>query len=91
MAFFINSSGTIASVLIAGTENLTGDIVSTLLMVFLFLLAVCFMFGIPLEFTAVIMLPMLIATAAYYSTFMGPLIVFLIYLATLLAKNWLIK
>lgn len=88
---FINASGTIANVLIAGTENLTGDIVSTLLMVFLFLMVICLMFGIPLEFTTVIMLPLLIATAAFYSTFMGPLIVFLIYMATLLAKNWLFK
>lgn len=88
---FINESGVIASVLIAGANNVTGDIVSLLLLVYLILVVICFMFGIPLEFTAIIILPLTIAMASYYSNFLSLLIVLGIYITSLIAKNWLIK
>lgn len=89
--FFINSSGTIGVILAAGAQNTTGDIVSTLLAIYLFLLIICLMFRVPIEFTIVIMLPLTIAIAAYYSNFLSLLIIMGIYLCTLLAKNWLFK
>lgn len=89
--FFVNQTETIGLILNAGTQSLTGDLVATLLVVFAFLIILCLMFSIPLEFTAIIMLPLTLATAAYYSDFLVILIVLGIYLCTILAKNWLFK
>lgn len=89
--FFINTTDVIGVILASGAQTVTGDIVSALMMIFLFLAVIALMFGIPLEFTAVIMLPLTIATAAYYSDFMALLIVLGIYLCTLLAKNWFFR
>lgn len=86
--FFINTTDVIGVILASGAQTVTGDIVSALMVIFLFLAVIALMFGIPLEFTAVIILPLTIATAAYYSDFMALLIVLGIYLCTLLAKNW---
>jgi len=91
MVFFINETGIIGIVLASGAQTVTGDIVSALMLVFIMLIAICLMFNIPLEFTVVILLPLALSMASYYSNFMSLLIVMLIYLATLLAKNWLFK
>lgn len=88
---FINITETIGVIVAAGTKNLTGDIGATLFLIFLFLIVVALMFQIPLEFLSVIILPMCISIAAYYSNFMIPLIVIIIYVASLIAKNWLFR
>jgi hypothetical protein len=63
----------------------------TLLAVMILLLAICMMFGIDLEWSALLILPYTISCAAYYSNFIAPLGVILIYLALLFTKNWLFK
>lgn len=88
---FINTTETIGLIIGAGTTNLTGSIVATLLLILLFLLAVCLMFGIEFELTAVIILPLCLAMGSYYSNFMGPIIVILIYASTIIAKNWIFR
>lgn len=88
---FINQTGLIGTILDGGTQNATGSMVATLLLILLFLIVICFMFGIPLEFIAVVLLPICITMASYYSDFFKPLIVFLIYLAMILCKNWIFK
>lgn len=88
---FLNTSETLGLVIASGTQSLTGDIFLTLLLILIFLIVVCLMFSIPLEFTAIIILPICISAGAYYSSFVAPLGIILIYLATLLTKNWLFK
>lgn len=88
---FINATESIGLILIAGSTNLTGNIVATLLLILAVLFAIAMMFQIPLEFTAVIFLPLCLAMGSYYSNMLGPLIVILIFLSTLVAKNWLFK
>lgn len=88
---FVNESQTIGQILIAGTQNLTGNIVVTLLVIMIFLLCLCVLFGIELEFSAIIFLPICITLGAYYSSFMGMIIVILIYVSTIIAKNWLFR
>lgn len=90
MALF-NVTGQIGVILDAGTQSLTGNIVATLLLILILLIAICLLFGIELEYTAIILLPICMAMGAYYSTFMGPIIVILIYISTLIAKNWIFR
>lgn len=88
---FINTTDIIGSVLGHGTENATGSLMATLLFILLFLLVICLMFSIPLEFASVILLPICLASASYYSDFFKPLIVILIYVSMIIAKNWMFK
>lgn len=75
----------------AGTENMTGSIVATLLFILMVFFVIGMMFGIALELMGVLLLPMMIACAAYYNTMMTPLIVILIYLSALISKHWLFR
>lgn len=88
---FINQTDIIGRILDSGTQNATGSMVATLLFILLFLVVVCMMFGIPLEFASIIILPLCLAMGSYYSKIFAPLIVILIYVAMIIAKNWLIK
>lgn len=88
---FINTTDIIGVIIGQGTENATGSLMATLLFILLFLIVICLMFSIPLEFIAVIILPICLASASYYSDFFKPLIVILIYVSMIVAKNWLFK
>jgi len=88
---FINETDILGLILAAGTSNLTGNIVATLLLVLLFLVCISLMFSIPLELTTVILLPLCIGMGAYYSNMLAALIVILIYISMIVAKNWLFK
>jgi len=88
--FFINSSETIGQIIAAGTLSITGTTVATLLLILMILMAICMVFNIPLEFTALLLLPFCIVVAAYNS-FMIPVILILVFVATIFAKNWIFK
>lgn len=88
---FANATGVISDIIESGSNTVTGSVIATLFFILLFLIILCLMFGIPLEFIAVILLPICISVGAYYSDFFKPLIVFLIYLAMILSKNWIFK
>lgn len=92
MAFdFINQTDVIGRILESGTNTLTGSMVATLFFILLFLIVVAFMFGIPLEFLAVIILPFCLALGSYYSNFYIPIIVIIVFVASIIAKNWMFK
>ena len=88
---FINSTDVIGRILESGTNTLTGSMVATLFFILLFLIVVAFMFGIPLEFLAVIILPFCLALGSYYSNFYIPIIIIIVFVASIIAKNWLFK
>ena len=88
---FINNTDLIGIVIEKGTQNSTGSLVVTLLLLLIVLLAICLMLSIPIEFASVILLPLCITTASYLSNFLAPLIVILIYASTIIAKNWIFK
>ena len=88
---FINETGIIGTIIQAGTENMTGSVVATLFFVLLFLVAVAIFFGIPFEFMAVLLLPFVIGLGAFYSSFMIPLVISLIIISSIIAKNWLFR
>ncbi len=88
---FINATGEIANVLTRGTTTVTGNLTATLLLLLIILFVLCIMFTIPVEFAGVILLPFCISVAAYYSEFVGPVVTIIVYLSTILAKNWIFR
>lgn len=88
---FMNSTDVIGRIMESGTNTLTGSMVATLFFILLFLMVVAFMFGIPLEFMAVIILPFCLALGSYYSNFYVPIIIIIVFVASIIAKNWLFK
>lgn len=88
---FLNNTESIGIILNAGTSNLTGSFVATLFLILIFLLAVALMFGIPLEFLAIIIIPFCLGVASFYQIFWIPLIIIIVYLGTIIAKNWIFR
>jgi len=92
MAFeFINETDVIGQVLESGTQTLTGSMVATLFFILMFLVVMCLVFGIPLEFLAIIILPFCISVGAYYSNFFLPIVIIIIFVSSIIAKNWLFR
>lgn len=88
---FINTTQIIGVILLTGTEQTTGSMVLSLGMIVLLLIAIATLFGIPLEFTAFLILPLLLSIMAYYGNFVAVGIVFLIYIALVFTKKFLFK
>lgn len=88
---FLNLTESIGLIMTSGTTTVSGSIVATLFMVLAFLIAIGILFNIPLEFMSILILPFCIAVGAYYSSFMIPIICIIIYIAAILAKNFLFR
>jgi len=88
---FINATEAIGVIVQSGTETVTGSIIATLFLILLFLIILCVMFSIPLEFAAIILLPFCISVAAYYSSFLLAVTLIAIYLSALVAQHFIFK
>jgi hypothetical protein len=84
---FMNCTETIGILVGTATQTTTGSLFYTFLMILLMIIAVAFLFGIKLEWTMVIVFPLLLAYMAYYSEFIGIGVVILIYLIIILTKT----
>lgn len=82
------SSGWIADLLNGITTNVTGSVFLTLLLITFLVMAFAFAFRIPIEFTVILIFPLLIGFGAYTSAYMSVLGVGILYLAVLVAKNF---
>lgn len=88
---FINWSQTMGVILAKSTEYNTGSIFLSLMILLVMILAFALMFGIKLEYTAILILPLLLGYMAYYSDFIAVGTCIFIYLALILTKNFLFK
>ena len=88
---FINITGSIGQIIEHGTQNVTGSLFITLFLVLIVLIVIAMMFTIPLEFISILILPFCISTAAYYGNFVAPVAIIIIYVATIITKNWIFK
>ena len=88
---FLNITEIIGRVINVISTNFTGSIVGTIMLILIFLIVICVMFDIPLEFLSVIILPFCIVCASYYSYFMLPIVVICLYVSILIAKNFLFR
>lgn len=87
----INATTSIGIVLGRATETTTGSMFITLLILVIFLITIAIMFSIPLEFTVIVILPLLLGYMAYYGEFIAIGMVFLIYLAFIFTQKFFIK
>jgi len=85
---FVNESGIISVLLVNATNNLTGDIFLTLLGLVIIIIAFFLMFRIPVELTAILILPLMLTFMSFYGNFVAIGGVLLIYVAFILAKNF---
>jgi hypothetical protein len=85
---FLNQTGTIGQIYLAATQNITGSEFLTLLGLIIIIIAFFFLFGLPLEATAIFILPMLITFGVYSQNLISVLGLALIYLGMIFAKNF---
>jgi hypothetical protein len=88
---FLNCTETIGLIIGQGTTSTTGSLFLTFFFVLLIILAVAMLFGIQMEYTAIIILPLLLGYMSYYSEFIAFGALILIYLALILTKNFIFK
>lgn len=86
MVLFINQSGTIGQIVTLMTNQGTGSLFLTFLLIVLSIMLLAMVFRIPLEFTAIIILPITLTLMSFIGNFWTFGGVLLIYLAILGAK-----
>lgn len=86
--FFLNTTDVIGVVIMALTNNVTGNLFLTLLMILIFLVALCVAASIPIEWTVIFLLPLILYLFAYNSEFLQIAGFALVYIGVLLAKTW---
>lgn len=86
MVLWVATDGIAASVY-AGLNEITGSVFMTLLLIVILLMIIAMIFRIPLEFTAILIMPMLLTFLAFESDFMSVTGVILIYLGIIVGKN----
>jgi hypothetical protein len=87
---FINQTGTLGVIYQAATQNITGSEFITLLGLIILIMAFFMMFGLPIETTTILILPMLIIFGVYSQELIATLGLVLIYLGIIFAKNFFI-
>jgi len=87
----LNTTGVLGTVIQYATLDLTGSLFLTLLGVVMLLLLLCLLFRIPVEFSAILVLPLLLGLMAYMTEFVAIGGVFLIYLGVIVGKNFFFK
>lgn len=91
MVLFLNTTETLGIILGNATQYTTGSMFLTLLILVLILIAFAIMFGIQLEFTSIIILPLLLGYMAFYQEFIAIGTVILIYLALIVTKRFIFR
>lgn len=84
---FYNETG-LAGVALAGMTNITGSLFLSLLLFVLFCMMIAWALKVPVEFTALLVMPLLIVLMAYEGQFLAVGGVILIYLGILAGKNF---
>lgn len=84
-----DETGTMGIIINSMTSDVTGSLFVTLLLIVIFVMAIAFMFRIPVEWTIIFVVPLLIVIMAYSSDFLAVSGVLLIYLGILIGKNWI--
>jgi hypothetical protein len=92
MAFLaLNTTETIGAILTAGSNTTTGDMIVTLLILMILLIAMAVMFGIPMEFTALIIFPYSIVCIFAGGQFIAVSFILALYFVFLIVKRWIFR
>jgi len=88
---FINQTETIGIIMGNASSTTTGSMFLTMLLVLILILAFAIMFGIKMEFTAMLILPLMLGYMSYYGEFIAIGLVILIYIGIIFTKNFIFK
>lgn len=88
---FLNCSQVIGQVIGTATDQTTGSIFLTFFFIMLFLVGMAMVFKIKLEYTMLLIIPLLFGYMSYYGEFIGIGVVIFIYLAIIITKNFILK
>lgn len=88
---FINMSNFVGILIGKATEDITGSLFITLLLLVLVLIAFAMLFQIPLEWTTIFILPLLLGYMAYYKEYVIIGSVAFIYLALVFTQKFIFK
>jgi hypothetical protein len=87
----LNETGIIGKGIELATTNITGSLFLTLLCIVILIFALFFMVRLPLELTAILILPLLILLMSFSVGFITIGGIFLIYVSLLIAGNFFLK
>ena len=87
---FLNMTESIGIIVVQSTSYTTGSIFLTLLIIMLIIVAAAMMFGISLEYTAIIIFPLLLAYMTQYTDFVAIGAVVLIYLSLVFTQKFIL-
>lgn len=90
-AIFINETGTAGIIFQAFTNNITGSIFLTLVLITIIIMAFFASFGLPLELSAIFVLPMYLIFMAFSHEYLAIGGLLLIYLGITFGKNFIIN
>lgn len=89
---FINSTGSVGVIFDGLVNNVAGDITTAITLIILFICVLTLLFRLPLEFSALFIMPLLIVCFAFNVANIGALIVItVLYLAVLVGKNFIVR
>ena len=88
---FINETDVIGVIILNLNTNVTGSIFMTGLLIIILLMASAMAFRIPIEYSVLVVIPLLLVLMTYSSDFMAIGGLFLMYLAVIFAKMWMNK
>lgn len=88
---FLNTSETIGILIGTATTYTTGSMFLTLFIIMVTIIAVAMLFGIRMEFTAILILPLLLTYMAYYGEFIVIGALILIYLALIFTQKFIFR
>lgn len=91
MVLFLNATESIGLIIGSASTYTTGSMFLTLLLIVIMLLAVAVLFGIQLEYTVILILPLLLSYMAFYGEFLAIGSVILIYLAFIFTRKFILK
>jgi len=88
---FLNCSQVIGQVIQGTTQYTTGSLFLSFFFVMLFIVAVALMFRVPIEYTMILILPLMLALMAHFQDFIAFGAIMIIYLSILITKNYILK
>ena len=88
---FINETGTIHTIVGAFTNDVTGSLTLTIFLIFFFVVLIALIFRLSFTTISIMVSPLLIVWASYYSEAMAILFVVLIILALLFSSIFIKK
>lgn len=91
MMVFLNTTETIGQIIGNANTTVTGSLIVTLMIIFILVIAMAIMFGIPLEYTAILVFPLALAYASYFKEFLGPIAIIIFYLVIIFTKSFIFK